>query len=209
MRWIWVLFLAAGVAAQEFPKILYSKSFPGSNPPYAAVTLDQSGKAEFKDAPDDEDPIRFELEPAETAEIFALAGKLDHFRRPLETSRKVARMGMKTFRYEDGQKAHEVAFNYSEDPDARLLADWFERIVETVQHFIHLERTAKFDRLGVDGALLHLQVSLERDRLVGARLLLPVLQKIAGNHVYMNRARERAAGIAEALHARQSGAPAQ
>jgi hypothetical protein len=75
-------------------------------------------------------------------------------------------------------------------------------MTETVQHFINLERTAKFDRLGVDRALLLLQVSLERNRLVGAQQLLPVLDRIAKNHVYINRSRGRAAGIAEVLRAK-------
>jgi len=40
-------------------------------------------------------------------------------------------MGMKTYRFENGSEKHEVKFNFSEDADARLLQDWFERIAET------------------------------------------------------------------------------
>ena len=95
-----------------------------------------------------------------------------------------------------------MKFNYSQDPDAQLLLDWFERINETAQHVINLERTAKFDHLGVDQALLQLQVTFERNELVAARQLLPILDRIAKNSVLFNRARERAAAIAAAIRTR-------
>jgi len=40
--------------------------------------------------------------------------------RLVESGLKVAFMGKKTFRWEDGGEKHEVEFNYSEDPNARL-----------------------------------------------------------------------------------------
>ena len=83
------------------------------------------------------------------------------------------------FRYEDGAASREVKFNYTLDPDAQLLLDWFERLTETSMHTINLEHTARFDRLGLDKALLLLQVSADRDRLAGARQLLPILDRIA------------------------------
>lgn len=199
MKWLCPLLLAATLAAGDVPTISYSKSFPGSNPPFVSISVDKSGQAEYKEAANDPDPVKFQLDPEETDQIFALAGKLDYFSKRLESGLKVANMGMKTFRFEDGTIHNEAKFNYSTDPDARLLADWFERITETVQHRINLERTAKFDRLGVDRALLLLQISFDRNRLAGAEQLLPILDKIAKNPVYMNQARERAANIAIAL----------
>jgi hypothetical protein len=202
MKWLWPLLLAPCLAAADLPRVLYSKSFPTSALPYVAISVDKAGQAVYKESPEDDNPIRFQLEPRETAEIFSLTEKLSYFSKPLESGLKVANMGMKTFRFEDGGTQNETKFNYTRDADGRLLADWFERMTETVQHFINLERTAKFDRLGVDRALLLLQVSLERNRLVGAQQLLPVLDRIAKNHVYINRSRGRAAGIAEVLRAK-------
>ncbi|MCS6951830.1 MAG: hypothetical protein RMK57_02015 [Bryobacterales bacterium] len=195
------LALAAAAALAAGPKIFYSKSFPGSEPAYVAVELDRSGAATYKESPDDDGPLRFQLEEAETGEIFALAEKLDYFRRPLEANLKVANMGIKTFRYEDGTRSHQVQFNYSEDPDAKLLADWFERLTETARHRILLERSYRFDRLGVDKALLLLEASFAKNRLAGAKQLLPVLEKIAQNPAFFNRARERAARLSEFIRA--------
>lgn len=197
MRFATLLLLTATLAAQDAPRIVYSKSFPQSSLPFVSITVEKSGKTGYKEAPDDPQPISLQLTEAETTSIFELADKLDRFNRRLESGLKVANMGMKSFRYEGGGQNHEVKFNYTQDADAQLLADWFERITETIQHSINLEKTAKFDRLGVDRALINLQVSVERNRLAGAEVLLPMLDRVAKGSAYMNRARERAASIAE------------
>lgn len=197
MRFATLLLLTAALAAQDAPRIVYSKSFPQSSLPFVSITVEKSGKTLYKEAPDDPQPISLQLTEAETTSIFELADKLDRFNRKLESGLKVANMGIKTFRYEAGGQNHEAKFNYTQDADAQLLNDWFERIAETVQHSINLEKTARFDRLGVDRALINLQVSVERNRLAGADVLLPMLDRVAKGSAYMNRARERAASIAE------------
>ena len=110
-------------------------------------------------------------------------------------------MGMKTYRFENGAEKNEVKYNFSEDPDARLLQDWFERIVETEQNLINLERSAKYDKLGVNKSLLMLHTYFERKRLVAPQQLLPLLDRIAKNETYMHMSRERAAGLADAIRA--------
>jgi hypothetical protein len=108
-------------------------------------------------------------------------------------------MGTKTFRYENGEGKNEVKFNYSEDLQARELMDWFERMGESAEHRIELERTAKYDRLGVLKSLLLLESAVDRNRLVGMDQYLPMLDRIAKNESYMHTARARAAEIAEAI----------
>ena len=65
-------------------------------PPYVAISLDKSGAAEYKEAPDDDNPLKFQLDPEETSTIFGLVEKLGYFRNPLESPLKVAFTGMKT-----------------------------------------------------------------------------------------------------------------
>jgi hypothetical protein len=103
-------------AAPDLPQVTYTKVFPGSVPAYVAITIDKTGAAIYKEDPKDEDPIKFQLTAAESSQIFALADKLDHFSRPIESGLKVANMGAKTFRYESDGHAGEVKFNYSEAP---------------------------------------------------------------------------------------------
>jgi hypothetical protein len=110
-------------------------------------------------------------------------------------------MGMKTFRFENGSEKKEVKFNYSEDADARQLLDCFERIAETEQLLINIERAAKYDKLGVDRALLLIQAAFDHKRLVAPQQLLPMLDRIAKNETYMHMDRERAAGLGDAIRA--------
>lgn len=198
----WVLALAAlPLLATDGPRLVYSKSFPGSVPAFVEVTIERNGDTQYKEAPDDDQPLKFQLAEADTAEIFGLVEKLGRFTHPLEAPLKVAFMGMKTYRFQNGAEKNEVKYNFSEDPDARLLQDWFERIVETEQDLINLERSAKYDKLGVNKSLLLLQTSLERKRLVTPQQLLPLLDRIAKNETYMHMSRERAAGLADAIRA--------
>ncbi len=187
------------------PSISYSKYFKGSRPEFIAITVQRSGHATYQEAKDDDRPLQFQLSPSDAAQIFDLADKLDHFSHPLESPAKVAYMGIKTFRYEDGGNPLEVKFNYSQDPNAGLIADWFERITETEGNFIDLERAVKFDHLGVNQALLQIQVTYERKRLVAQEQFLPLLDRVSKNEVFMHMSRERAANLADAF--RNTGAP--
>ncbi|MGA2770938.1 MAG: hypothetical protein ABSG26_08995 [Bryobacteraceae bacterium] len=199
MKWSLILLFANVLLAGDGPRLFYSRSFPGSVPPYFQVTLEQNGDAEYREAPDEDNPLKFHLAEADTREVLGLAEKLDYFKHPLESTLKVAFMGMKTFRYENGDGKSEVKFNFSEDPAARELVDWFERMAESALHRIELERTAKYDRLGVLKALLLLESAMDRKRLVGLDQYLPMLDRIAKNENYMHTARARAAEIAEAI----------
>jgi hypothetical protein len=194
---IWLA--AATLARADTPRIEYSKYFKGSVPEFVAITLNKSGEVVYKEALDDDRPIRFQIPEEQVAEAFSLAARLDHFSRPLESPLKVAHMGIKTFRFEDGAIKSEVKFNYSDDADARQLADWFERITETEQNFISLERAVKFDKLGVNQALLLLQITYEKKRLVSPEQFLALLDRVAKNESFMHMSRERAASLADAF----------
>lgn len=201
MKWVSMVLFACTAMAADVPRVTYSKSFPGSTPAWVGITVDKTGAGQYKEAPDDDNPLKFQLAPVETQEIFDLVEKVDHFRRPLEAPVKVAFMGMKSFGFDDGKIKGEVKFNYSEDPSARALADWFERICESEQHLINLERAVKYDKLGVLKALLLLESSWDRKRLVGTRQFLPLLDRIIKNETYMHTARARAAALAELIRA--------
>jgi hypothetical protein len=193
---------AAGtLLAGDAGRIVYTKSFPGSTPPWIEITLEKSGAAVYKEDPKDENPLTFDLSADEAGQIFALADKLDHFTHPLESRLKVANMGMKTFRYDDGQAPHEVKFNYSENIDARALNDWFEQIVDSERAFIDLERTVHYDKLGVQDALLRIEIVRDQKRLVAQPQFLPLLDRVAMSESFLHMARDRAAALAEKIRA--------
>lgn len=207
MRWAVAFLFASALVAADAPRIFWSKTFPGSVPPYVQVTLDKAGNAEYREAVDDDQPLKFHMTDADTQTVFDLADKLDHFKHPLESPLKVAFMGTKVFRWEAGADKPEVKFNYSEDPSAQALLDWFERMAESAQERIDLERAAKYDRLGVDKALRTLWSAMDRKRLVALDQFLPMLDRIANNDSYMHTARTKAAELAETIRGTGANKP--
>ncbi len=133
--------------------------------------------------------------------MFALADRLEHFKRSLESGLKVANMGMKTLRWEDGAQASESKFNYTAVEDAKLLSDWFERIGDSARLLLELRRATKHDRLGVNEAIVNIQALWNNRRLLATADFLPLLDEVAGNEVYIHMARERAAQIADGIRA--------
>ncbi len=201
MKLLSLLAIAIPLLAAD-PTVTFTKSFPGSVPAYVEINIDKSGAAEYKEDPKDDSPLKFQLQPDEVSAIFGLADRLDRFTRPIESGLKVANMGAKTFRYNPGDgPSHEVKFNYSEDPEAKTLLDWFERIAETERALIDLERAVRFDKLGVQDAILRIEVTRDQKRLVAETQFLPLLDRVVKNESYMHMALERAASLTESIRA--------
>ena len=198
----------SGLLQAASPRLVFTKSFPGSVPEYVEISVEKSGSTVYKEAPDDNNPITIQLTQADCDAMFALADKLEHFAHPLDANMKVAFMGKKTFRWDDGTAGggHQVEFNYSQDPDAQALLDWFERIAESERGYIELERTVKYDKLGVQNALLLLEAARDQKRLIAPEQFLPLLDRVVKNESYMHMARERAAVFANDIRA--TGQPA-
>ena len=200
------LFAVAAIAlASGQPRVVYTKSFPGSSPAYVSITVERSGATAYKESVDD-DPEQFQLDADSTAAIFDLAEKLNHFAQPLESGLKIANMGTKTFRWENGSEASEAKFNYSLDENAKALHDIFERITDTERYFAAFRRAVRHDKLGVNEALLNIQNCWDKKRLVAAQQFLPLLDAVAANDTFMHMDRERAAQLAGAIRATKSKA---
>jgi len=195
------------------PRLVFTKTFPGSVPAYVEISVEKNGGVVYKEAPDDNNPIAIQLAQPDCDAMFGLADKLDRFTRPVESGLKVAFMGEKTFRYEDASadasQPHEVRFNYSADLNAQALLDWFERIAETERGFIELERTVKYDKLGVQNALILIEAARDQKRLIAPQQFLPLLDRVVKNESYLHMARERAAAFADEIRALPQSAAGQ
>ena len=105
------------------PRLFYSRSFPGSTPAYFDVTVESNGDAVYREAVDDELPAQSSTSPKPNRTkssrwpISWTTSSARSNRRP-----KVAFMGTKTFRYEEGAEKTEVKFNYTEDLDGQRAA---------------------------------------------------------------------------------------
>lgn len=209
MKRLWLCLLPAALFAQDAERLVFLKSFPGSRPAYYEIRLSPAGDAEYREAPDEASPLMLKLREADCRAMFQLAAKLEHFQKPLESGLPVARMGEKTFRWQKGAERREQKFNYSLDVDAQAMQDWAERIAESALLFYDLERTARYDRLGVNKTLLQLETAWDKHRLVAHDKFLPLLKRVANNESYLNMARERAAKLAQLFSDPDAHQPSQ
>ena len=200
---LYAISAGARLAAQSqdaAPRVIFTKEFPGSSPAYYSVTVWEDGRAIYRTAPDDESPVKFQISADSAGRIFQLAEKLDWFKdRKLDSGRKVAFMGKKTFAYTKSDNTNaprtEASFNHTEVPEALELASLFERTSQTNEHLIRLQNMIRFDRLGVVKELLQIETDLDSGRLLGAGQLTPVLEKIQKDRSLVNVAQERAVQI--------------
>lgn len=195
----WLLFSAALVAG-DGAQVYFSRTFPGSTPPFFSVVVDEHG-ATYNETTDSDNAETLKLEASVIRQIFDLSARLDHFKKPLESSLKVANMGQKVFRWDDGAEHQETSYNYSTSDDAKALSDIFEHIADSTRMLLDLKRVMRHDKLGVNDAILRIQSAFDARHLVGTPQYLPVLEQVAANELFINMARERAARMAEAIRA--------
>jgi hypothetical protein len=203
-----LLLLLIGIGACAFPasRLVFTKSFPGSMPPYVFVSVDRSGTLLYKEAAVDDQPVSARMTVADAAVLFDLAEKLNYFHDPLESGLKVANTGKKTFRYEDDQgKITEVVFNYSLVLTAQQLLDRFEHIAESERAYMDLDRTVHFDKLGVNDALATVEELWLRKELAAPEQFVPLLNRIALHETFMHIARDRAARLKDAFENEHAG----
>jgi hypothetical protein len=177
--------------------LTFIKDFPGSYPPYYAIKLKDVGGekyvAEYRVDPD-EDPTELSIDAPLAQRAFALSKELEYFSGPkIESGRKVAQMGKKTLRYENGATRGEAVYNHTELPVE--LTGWFEKLSTTQGHVDRIEYLLRFDRLGIVKELLQTEIDLNNDRLLQPTLLLPALNKVLANKSLVNVAHERANAI--------------
>jgi hypothetical protein len=162
--------------------------------------VDDQGKGVYREAPDEEDPLTFQLSGEDRDWLFAKAAELDRFNRNVASKRKVAFTGDKILRFESGGETEgEAKFVYTEDAVAAELTTWFLRVSETERHYIAVERAVQFDRLGVNDALLSLHSAYDKGRIVAPAQFLPLLEQVVAQQKIMHQARARASALIERI----------
>jgi hypothetical protein len=189
-------------AAARPAKLTYSRLFKGSTPEYLQLTVDSKGSGTFEGHKlgEAQSPRPFQLSAATTQRIFALAHLLDDFRAlDLESHKKVANLGQKTFTYQQGEDVNRVVFNYTENRTARELVDIFEALGTVEEHIVALEFEMKYDPLGLTQELSQIQSELNNKSLADPEILLPTLEKIARSSRFLHLAQVRAQQIIERI----------
>ena len=197
----WILVPAAR-ANPGGATITYRRVFKGSSPEFIEIKVNDQGKSTFdiRQLEEDADPQPFEVSPAVQKRIFDLAAELKYFAiANLDVQKKIANLGQKTLRYESGAEVHETSFNYTLNLSATQLMQIFEGLARQQQDLVLLQRQAKFDRLGVNDALMQFESDMDHRLLPEPERLLPILDQIAADSHFVEIARSRARALAERI----------
>jgi len=186
----------------EGATLTYRKVFKTSMPEFVEITVNESsaGTYDIRQLNEDPAPEPFEVSRPLAVKMFELAAQLNHFRDlQLNVRRRIANLGEKTFRYKRNGEVHEVSFNYTTNATADQLLQIFEGLARQQQHVDTLLRRMRYDRLGVNDALLHFEADLNHKMIPEPERLLPALDRIANDPHFVDIARQRARALAERI----------
>ena len=182
--------------------VSYRKVFKSSQPEFVEIKVRENGAATYdiRSLSEDPDPQPFEVGAPLVAKIFQLSAQLNNFRSlDLDTKRRIANLGEKTFRFERGSESGEVKFNYTIHTTANQLLMIFEGLARQQDHLRTLLHRMKYDRLGVNNALMSFETDLNHRILPEPERLLPALQQIAADLRFVEIARQRSRALIERI----------
>lgn len=194
---------APGVVPPTGAKLTFRRIFKSSAPEFIEISVrEDADDATYEIRQLDEDPgaTKFQVSSQLRAKMFALAGELKNFQgQDLDVHRKIANLGEKTFRWEREGQTHEVKFNYTLNSAASQLLQIFEGLARQEELLALLERRMKYDRLGINDALLQFETELNRKLLPEPQRALPTLDQIAGDPRFIEIGRQRARNLADRI----------
>jgi len=191
-------------ATPDDATITFRKVFKSSYPEFTEIKVSQSGAATYdiRQLSDASAPQPAQMAPALAARIFDLAAKLHDFDGlDLEMHHRIANLGQKTFTYQRGSESHSVTFNYTLNEPAAQLLTIFEDLARQQTDLSDLQRTMRYDRLGVNDVLQQVQKDYENKLFLEPEQFLPALDQLAADTHFIDIARERARTLAARIRA--------
>jgi hypothetical protein len=179
--------------------ITFRKIFKSSYPEFVEIKVRESGSGTFdiRQLDEEANPQPFEIGAPLLQKILDLTGKLHDFQGvDLEVHRRLANLGEKTFGYQKGGETHEVTFNYTLDSSATQLLNIFEGLSREESDLSDLQRTMRYDHLGVNDVLVQIDADYNNKLLPEPERFLTTLDRLAEDQKYIDIARERARTLA-------------
>jgi hypothetical protein len=194
---------SAAATPAESAKLTFRRVFKSSSPEFIEIVVPDDGHPatyDIRQLDEDASASPFEVSAALRAHMFDLATQLNHFQgQDLDVHRKIANLGEKTFRWEKGGSVHEVKFNYTLNSAAAQLLQIFEGLARQQEHVMLLTRRMRYDRLGINDALLQFETDLNHKLLPEPQCALPMLDEIGNDSRFVDIARQRARTLAERI----------
>ena len=186
----------------DAPTIIYRKIFKSSYPEYVQIKVTQNGAATYdiRQLDEESEPVAFQINAPLAQRIFDLASKLHNFQgADLDIHRRIANLGEKTFQYTKGSESHEVKFNYTLDDSATQLLNIFEGLARQESDLSNLQRVMRYDRLGVNDALVQIETDYNSKTFPEPERLLGALDQVSADDKFIDIARQRARTLASRI----------
>jgi hypothetical protein len=194
---------AYSVPTPASAKLTFRRVFKSSSPEFIEIAVREDSDTaayEIRQLDEDAGPSPFQVSAGLRTKMFELATQLNHFQgQDLDVHRKIANLGEKTFKWESGSEVHETKFNYTLNSAAAQLLQIFEGLARQQEHFDLITRRMRYDRLGINDALLQFESDLNRSLLPEPQRVLPILDQIAGDSRFVDIARQRARSLAQRI----------
>jgi hypothetical protein len=194
---------AVSAPAPSGAKLTFRRLFKGSTPELIEISVREDSDIaayEIRQLDEEAGSSPFQVSAGLRAKMFDLAAQLKRFQgQDLDVHRKIANLGEKSFRWESGAEVHETKFNYTLNPAAAQLLQIFEGLARQQEHVDLIQRRMRYDRLGINDALLQFESDLNRSLLPEPQRVLPMLDQIAGDSRFVDIARQRARTLAERI----------
>jgi hypothetical protein len=194
---------AVSAPAPSGAKLTFRRLFKGSTPELIEISVREDSDIaayEIRQLDEEAGSSPFQVSAGLRAKMFDLAAQLKRFQgQDLDVHRKIANLGEKSFRWESGAEVHETKFNYTLNPAAAQLLQIFEGLARQQEHVDLIQRRMRYDRLGINDALLQFESDLNRSLLPEPQRVLPMLDQIAGDSRFVDIARQRARSLAERI----------
>jgi len=191
-----------GTTSAQTPTLTFRKVFKSSYPEFVEIKVNANGSGtwDIRQLDDTPNPQPLQISQPLTHKMFDLAAQLHDFQGVnLDVRRRIADLGQKTFRYQNGSEIHEVSFNYTLNSTADQLLAIFEGLQRQELDFSDLERTLRYDHLGVNEIINRIQNDVKNRLLPEPQALLPALDQVAGDSDLLDIARQGARAIAEEI----------
>ena len=181
----------------------YRRIFKSSVPEFIEIKIPQSSdppSVEIRQLDDEPGAVPFEIGAPLRSKMFELIGQLGYFKGlDLDVHRKIANLGEKTFEWKSATETYSVTFNYTLNSAAIQLLQICEGLAREEELLELLQRRAKYDRLGVNDALMQFETDLNKGILPEPARALPLLDQIAADSRFVEIARQRARSLAERI----------
>ncbi|HEY4382677.1 MAG TPA: hypothetical protein VGN01_20200 [Acidobacteriaceae bacterium] len=192
-------------AAVSVPQVTFSFDRPGLPVPKYRLTIQEDGATVYEGeavwqgsgstSVSPPQPFRsaVKISPATAGRIIAMGRQLNHFNINCSTKAKnIANTGTKVLSYSAPDGSGSCTYNYSDNKDVESLTETIQGIAETLDRGRELDHLHRFDRLGLDSAIIFLSQEVTEGHALELGTIVVSLRSIASDPELIERVRNRA-----------------